>query len=139
MTTPTTAENERLASEHFDRVWNRGEVDTDALADDYRVHTHLGVHEAHTLEEFRAFVAGAREGLPDLRKEPDDVFGTDERVTIRYTMTATHRGEMLGIPPTGESVEITGVAIYHIEDGALAEAWYVSDFLRMLRQVGAVD
>ena len=139
MTTTTIEENERLAREHFDRVWNHGEFETDALADEYRVQTNLGTQEEHSLETFQEFVAQAREAVPDLRKEIDDSIATDGKVTIRYTMTGTQKGEFKGIPPTGESIEIAGVAIYRIEDGTLTEAWIVSDFLRALKQLGVVD
>lgn len=139
MATTTAEENERLAVEHFDRVWNRGEFDADVLADDYLVHTNLGAHETHTLEEFRAFVTDAREAVPDLRKEPDDIVATDDEVVIRYTMTGTQRGEFKGIPPTGEEMEINAVTTYRIEDGKLAEEWIVADFLRALKQLGIVD
>lgn len=139
MATTTVEENERLAREHFDRVWHQGEFDADVLADDYRVHTNLGEHETHTLEEYRAFVERAREAIPDLRKEPDDVFATDEKVTIRYTMTGTQEGEFGGIPATGQTVEINAIVIQRVEDGKIAEEWVVADFLRVLKQLGVVD
>jgi steroid delta-isomerase-like uncharacterized protein len=139
MATTTIEENERLAREHFDRVWNHDEFETDTLADGYRVQTNLGAHDEHSLEEFQGFVAQAHEAVPDLQKEIDDSIATDDRVVIRYTMTGTQKGEFKGIPPTGESIEIAGIAIYRIEDGALAEAWIVADFLRAMKQLGVVD
>ena len=135
----TSEENEQLALDHFDRVWHQGEFDRDVLADDYRVHTNLGSHEEYTLEEFEAAIAESRAAIPDLRKEPEDVIATDDRVVIRYTMTGTQEGEFKGVPPTGEDVEIAGVGTYRIEDGKLAEAWYVADFLRAMTQLGVVE
>ncbi len=139
MATTTTEENEQLARDHFTRVWNHGEFDTDVLTDDFRVHTHSGGHETYTLDEFREVIAQARESIPDLRKEPDDVFAADDRVTIQYTMTGTQEGEFKGVPPTGKEVEIAGVAVYRIEDGGLAESWFVADFLRAMKQLGVIE
>ena len=139
MATTTTEETERLVREHFEGVWNHGEFVSDVIADDFVVHTNLGAREDHTLEAFQGFVAGAREALPDLHKEPDDVIATDGKATIRYTMTGTQEGEFQGIPPTGREIELTGVAIFRLENGEIAEAWYVADFLRAMRQLGAVD
>lgn len=110
-------------------MWNRGEFDTTVLADSYHVQTNLRARKEFTFEQFQTFVAQAREAIPDLRKEPDDVIAGDEKVVIRYTMTGTRAGELRGIPPTGETIDIIGVAIYRVEDGTLAESWYVSDFL----------
>lgn len=139
MATTTIEENERLVREHFDRVWNRGEVDTDNLADEYRVQTRLGTHEEHTLEEFRDLVASARDAVPDLHKEIDETVATAEKVVVRYTMTGTQEGELKGIPPTGEEIEVAGVVIYRIEDGTIAEAWLIANFLRAFRQLGVVE
>lgn len=139
MSTTTIEENERLAREHFGRVWHQGEFDTDLLTDDYRVHLNLGGSETLTLEEYRGFVAKSHEAIPDLRKEPDDVIATDEKVTIRYTMTGTQEGEFEGIPGTGEEIEINAIDIQRIEDGKVAEEWIVADFLRALKQLGVVE
>lgn len=139
MSTLTTEQSERLVREHFDRTWNDGDLDPSVLADDFRVHMHLGGHEEYTLEEFRHVLAEMREAVPDLHKEPDDVVATEEKVAIRYTMTGTQEGEFKEIPATGESVEIAAVAIYRIEDGKIAESWVVADFLRAMRQLGVVD
>lgn len=133
------SENEQLARDHFTRVWNHGEFDTDVLTDDYRVHLNLGGHETYTLDEFREFVTRVREAIPDLHKEPDDVFATDDKVTIRYTMTGTQEGEFEGIPGTGDEIEINAIAIYRVEDRGLAECWLVADFLRAMKQLGIVE
>ncbi|PSP54853.1 ester cyclase, partial [Halobacteriales archaeon QS_1_67_19] len=60
-------------------------------------------------------------------------------VVVRYTMTGTQQGEFKGIPPTGEDVEIAGIAIYRVDDGTITEAWVVSDFLRAMKQIGVVE
>ena len=139
MATTTIKENDRLVREHFDRVWNHGEFDTDNLADDYRVQTNLGAHEEHSLETFQAFVTQAREAVPNLHKEIEDTIATAEKVVVRYTMTGTQQGEFKGIPPTGEDVEIAGIAIFRVDDGTITEAWIVSDFLRAMNQIGVVE
>lgn len=137
---PTTIEEtKQLVLDHFDRVWHHGEFDTDVLADDYRVHTNLGSHEKYTREEFEESLAESRAAILDLHKEIEDVIATDNRVVIRYTLTGTQDGEFKGVPPTSEGMEIAGVGIYHIEDGKLAEAWYVQDMLRAMTQFGVVD
>jgi predicted ester cyclase len=51
---------------------------------------------------------------------------------------ATHQGEYMGIPPTGNRVNFTGISIYRIERGQIAESWGVSDLLGMMQQLGAI-
>jgi steroid delta-isomerase-like uncharacterized protein len=132
----TVEENERLVRRHFDNVWNRGEFDESLLAPDYRVHAQS--HDERTLAEQKAAVERYRRSSPDLQKEPEDVISTDEKVAVRYTMTGTHEGEFEGIPPSGNRVEIAGVAIFRVEDGRIAEAWYVGDFLTAVEQMDAL-
>ena len=47
----------------------------------------------------------------------------------------THRGEFEGIAPTGQRVEFTGIVIYRIAAGRIAESWAELDFLRLMRQL----
>lgn len=139
MATTTIEETKQLALDHFDRVWNHEEFDADVLADNYRVHTNLGSHEEYALEEFKESLAESQAAIPDLHKEVDDVIATDDKVVIRYTLTGTQEGKFKGVPPTGEEMEITGVGIYHVEDGKLTEARYVQDMLRAMIQLGVVE
>jgi len=44
----------------------------------------------------------------------------------------------MGIPPTGKSVSMTGIAIYRIASGKIVEKWGEQDRLRMLQQLGVV-
>src|SRR6266540_2979612 len=55
----------------------------------------------------------------------------------RATAEGTHAGEFMGIPPTGKSVSMTGIAIYRIANGKIVEKWGEQDRLRMLQQLGA--
>lgn len=67
-------------------------------------------------------------GLGDCHNELDDVIAEGDRVAVRYTTRAVHVGELFGIPPTGRSVTITGIEIYRVEGGAIAEYWGTADF-----------
>jgi predicted ester cyclase len=43
---------------------------------------------------------------------------------------------LLGIPPTGRTVEVTLVGIVRVEDGRFAEQWGGPDMLDLVRQLG---
>lgn len=139
MATINIKENETLAVGHFERVWNDGEFDSAVLADGYHVMANIGEDAELTLEEFRGKVSHFREAFPDLHKEPIDVIATEDAVVIPYTFTGTHENELMGIPPTGNEVEISAVDIVYVDDGQVEMEWYVTDFLRMMRQLGVAD
>lgn len=55
----------------------------------------------------------------------------------RYTGRGTHRGEFLGVAPTGREVTISGVTIFRLREGRLVEGWDYYDGLGLLRHLGA--
>jgi steroid delta-isomerase-like uncharacterized protein len=73
----------------------------------------------------------------DWRQEITDIIGEDDRVVTVFTFHGTHSGELMGIPPTGNRVEIHAVAIDRISEGRIVEEWSVFDGLGMLQQLGA--
>lgn len=139
MAASTVNENRRIARNHLDSVWNLGEFDTEVLAEGYHVVKNMGGTEELSLEEYRQIVDHFRSAFPDLHKEPDQVIATGDTVVIPYTFTGTHEGELQGIPPTGNEVEVAAVDICRIEDGKIAREWFVADFLGMMQQLGVVE
>jgi steroid delta-isomerase-like uncharacterized protein len=76
--------------------------------------------------------------FPDLHIEAEDVITAGDKLVCRNTVTGTHRGEHLGIPPTGRSVSYREIMIFRYADGRIVETWGVVDMLTQLRQLGAV-
>jgi steroid delta-isomerase-like uncharacterized protein len=83
-------------------------------------------------------IATFREAFPDLRFTVEDQLAEADRVATRYTFRGTHRGDLMGIPPTGRPVEIGGISIYRIADGKMQEAWIEYDMLGLLQQLGVI-
>jgi predicted SnoaL-like aldol condensation-catalyzing enzyme len=75
--------------------------------------------------EFRAFI-------PDFVSTDDDVIAEGDRVVIRWTTTGTAQTEAGGVP-----VIYTGIDIFRIEDGKLAELWQNTDDLGLGEQLAA--
>ena len=61
-----------------------------------------------------------------------------DAVTIRFTMTGTHRGEFMGVPATGRQIVLPGITILHFEGDTVIERWSCADMLALLVQLGAV-
>jgi steroid delta-isomerase-like uncharacterized protein len=76
--------------------------------------------------------------FPDLRLTVNDTFDEGDKQVLRWTATGTHKGELMGIPPTGKSVTITGMTIGHFQNGKLVESWENGDTLGLLQQLGVV-
>ena len=75
--------------------------------------------------------------LTDREELIEDVIATDDRVVVRCRLSATHAGELLGVPATGRRFVTHAVHIWRVEDGMLAEHWMFRDDVATLRQLGA--
>jgi steroid delta-isomerase-like uncharacterized protein len=142
MSTVETARNKE-AFKHFADTINTGDVarisrmidevtKADALI---RTPVPLDVTGAEALKRvwttlFRAF--------PDLHVTVEDVIAEGDKLVCRNTVTGTHRGEYMGISPTGKSISYDEIFIFRFENGRIAETWGVVDVLSQMRQLGLI-
>lgn len=68
----------------------------------------------------------------------EDQIAEGDRVASRWIARATNTGSLMGMPPTGKAVEVTGVNVTRFVEGKIAESWYNFDMLSLLQQVGAI-
>ena len=73
--------------------------------------------------------------LPDLQVRVRDVFATEDRAAVYLTMTGTHRGDFLGVPPSGRGVCLESIDLYRLEGGKIAEVWPWPDLAGIRRLV----
>ncbi len=90
------------------------------------------------LESFKQFLPMFRAAFPDMRYTVEDLIAEGDKVVDRLTWEATHQGELMGIPPTGNTVRVTEMHISRIADGKIVERWGQQDMLGMMQQLGAV-
>jgi predicted ester cyclase len=78
-------------------------------------------------------------GFPDYQTVIDDLFAEGDKVAARITMSGTHTGSFIGIPPTGKHVLFTGIYIARIADGKIVEHWGEEDGMSLLQQLGVLS
>jgi predicted ester cyclase len=79
-----------------------------------------------------------RAAFPDTVHIIEDQIAEGDKVVTRLRGRATFSGEILGIPPNGNLVEITGISIHRIADGKLVEHWANADLMGFMQQLGAL-
>jgi steroid delta-isomerase-like uncharacterized protein len=84
----------------------------------------------------KAFAGMIARGFSGIQITTDDRIAEGDRVVDRWTFRATHTGEFMGVPATGKQVTVTGIDIFRIADGRLAELWQSWDQLGMMQQLG---
>jgi steroid delta-isomerase-like uncharacterized protein len=88
-----------------------------------------------TLDYFRALI----EAFPDLSMTVEDQVADGDKAVARVRVTGTHRGDFMGIPPTGAAGDIQLIDIMRFDaDGQVCEHWGVADMLSLMEQLGVV-
>lgn len=75
------------------------------------------------LKGYKQIFAYILNAFPDCKLTIDDMIAEGDKVVVRSTMRGTHKGEYLGIAPTGKEITATAINIYRIVDGKLLEEW----------------
>jgi predicted ester cyclase len=89
---------------------------------DVLIHTPLPI-EATGARALKQVWAMLLPGLPDLHLTIEDLLEEGDKVVMRNTVTGTHQGEYMGIPPTGKSVTYNEIFIFRFAGGRIAETW----------------
>lgn len=76
--------------------------------------------------------------FPDLEQTIDDAFADEEKAAVRYTVTGTHQGELMGLAPTGKQVAVSGMMTFRIAGGKVEEASCIIDQMALMQQIGAI-
>lgn len=103
----------------------------------------------HTYVNHNDFIGDGREpnrqwwtafftGLPDVTVTMDDLVISGDRVVGRFTYRGTHTGNFVGIPATGNAVEMRSIDIWRVEDGLFVEHWDQLNLLQVFQQVGVL-
>jgi steroid delta-isomerase-like uncharacterized protein len=74
--------------------------------------------------------------FPDFAASFEEIIAKGDKVVVREVVRCTHQGEFYGIPPTGNKVESSEIAIFRIENGKIAEVRIESNSLGFMMQLG---
>jgi predicted ester cyclase len=135
-------EYESFIHRWFEEVWNyRSERAIDEMFAEDGVANGLTDAEGNPLrgpEGFKQLHRTFLAAYPDLRITVEDIVSDGDKIAARCKVTGTHAGDGLGIAPTNQPVEFTGITIVRVKDDKIVEAWNEFDFMKMYSQLGAV-
>ena len=75
------------------------------------------------------------QGFPDATMEINEQLAERDLVATRKTFRGTHRGELWGHQPTGNTVEWEFIDIIRVQDGKLVEHWTSMDIGALRAQI----
>jgi len=56
-----------------------------------------------------------------------------------FRLEGTHTGTLWGVEASGRQMDLLELGVFRIEDGLIADAWFMNDELAICRQLGLVD
>ena len=136
--TAVTEEN-KAVTKRLPELWNTGNL---AMVDEIFgadfVNHDPNHPEVTNLESYKGHVVAIRTAFPDFHVTINDLIAEGDKVAVRWIITATHQGELAGIPATDIEATWTGMTIWRFADGKLAEGWWSMDMLGLLQQLGVI-
>jgi C-1 hydroxylase len=109
------------------------------LVDDFVSPDYIDHEKNIGREGLKQLIAIGINAFPDWYETVEDIVAEGDKVWVLLAYKGTHKGEFMGLAPTGKRIAAKAVDIYRIVDGKLAEYWNVTDNLNIFKQVGAVE
>lgn len=135
-------ENKALVRRYLKEVVSDGNVDraNEFVAADLVFTSPYTLEPTRNSEDFKRMIATIHAVFLDMRLTEEATLCEGDLVASRWTVRGTHRGEFMGAPPSGKRVTITGMSMYRIADGKIAEGWVSDDTLSpgVLQQLGII-
>lgn len=132
-------DNKRVVRRYIEEVVNTGDVErlAEFIAPDY-TEVYNNVRYASGLEGARQHILGGRQTYADLHLTIEQQIAEGDWVVTRATARGRHRGQWLGIKPTGRMIEMTVVNIDKVVDGRIVEHGGAANLLEPLLEAGAI-
>ena len=143
MSTAEEARNKATVSRFVDDVIGTGDAEVisktiDELVEpDVRIHMPMPI-QATGAQALKQVWAMLLRGLPDVHVTVEDLIAEGDKVVNRNTVTGTHRGEYMGLPPTGKSITYNEIFIFRFANARIAEMWGVVDVFSQMKQLGVI-
>jgi predicted ester cyclase len=90
------------------------------------------------VEPFKQQIIAFRAAFPDLRVTIEDLLADGGRFASRTTVTGTHTGDLMGMPPTGKHISVEAIDIGRIQNGQAQERWGGLNMYALLTQLGVI-
>ena len=132
-------ENKTLIRRTYEELLNQGNlvVADELIAPDFINHEAPPGRDRGP-ESMRGLTTMLRTAFPDLRFTIEELIAEGDVVAGRLTMSGTHEGPLMGMPPTGRSVRQDHMHFVRFRDGKAVEHWGVRDDLGMMQQMGVM-
>ncbi len=133
-----TEEEARLLLDKYTEIMNEGNVDrVDEVFDKNCVLKYPVLPEPMVgVQALKDFIPQNAVTFPDFHGVIEEVMVKGDIIWSRYTVTATQLGPLGELPPTGRTVQFTGMAITRVANGKIIEDETFWNVLAFYQQLG---
>jgi steroid delta-isomerase-like uncharacterized protein len=132
--------NVSLVRRFFEEVLNKTDmkVAEAILAPNFVMYYPTTPEPLHGVEGLKQVHLSYVAGFPDWQFRIEEEIPAGEKVVVRWSGSGTQSGELMGIPPTGKRVNLTGISIFRLAGGRITEDRVEANALRMMQQLGVI-
>ncbi|MGB2957591.1 MAG: ester cyclase [Bacteroidota bacterium] len=123
--------------DRYVEIWNTGNLEgiEEILHPEFELRMTPKFEPEIGIEAFKESIARWRTAYPDFHIDLDEIFFAGDVGAVRWTITATNSGPGW-FPPTGKTVKVPGMSIFHFKQGKLKDEWIGGNNGYWLRQLG---
>jgi steroid delta-isomerase-like uncharacterized protein len=135
----STETNRTITRRYFEDLWNRQDLAVAAELVAPSAVGHVAGADLYGPDALRQRVETLCQVYAEPRFTVEDQIAEGDRVAVRWTFTGRHAGAFMGVAPTGREVRVTGVNVFRLAAGQIAEIWLNADDLGELQQLGVLS
>jgi len=117
-------------------AWVKGDIEAlkEIFSPDYVYHNETGQTASleNLIEQLKKEIAM----FSDRTISNEELIAKGDRVVHRYIARGTHTGEVEGLAPTGNKLELGGIEILRVENGKIVESWEALNYLSLFMTLG---
>lgn len=122
----TVEQNKVLIGRLFEMVFNQVKLEAldeictpNFVLETPGVLTSKGIKDG--VESFKQRIISYSTAFPDIKYTIDNTVAEDTMIAVGFSFSGTHKGEFLGIAPTGKKVTATELCFAHVANGKISD------------------
>lgn len=134
----STEENKIIVRKFFEEGPSKGNLNiaNELLSPDFALHVPLPAPSG--IEGINEVITSCRAAFEHLNVTIENMIAEGDNVAVRFTAHGVHKGDFMGLPATGKPITMTGIEVFRIKDGKIAELWGEANLLSLMQQLGII-
>jgi predicted ester cyclase len=74
-----------------------------------------------SIDNFKQFIGMSHSAIPDIKYTIESMVAEGDQVVVRFTLSGTYTGSIMGSKPTGKFFSVPGLVYYRLANGKIVE------------------